>query len=100
MEMYKWKWMVLGALGCMTYVYFGKKLVNDIFYIVCYEKCFYQKLLKNLEKRNFNYCPPQCLLCIIMDRGRDLPVKHNVSDKGRDIIFYRGTVGIWLSIRN
>ena len=29
MEMYRWKWMVLGALGCMNNMDFEKKLVND-----------------------------------------------------------------------
>ena len=30
MEIYKWKWIVLGALGCVNNADFGeKKLVND-----------------------------------------------------------------------
>ena len=29
MEIYKWKGMVLGALGCMNNVDFEKKVVND-----------------------------------------------------------------------
>ena len=29
MEIYKWKWMVLGALGCMNNADFDEKLVND-----------------------------------------------------------------------
>ena len=29
MEIYKWKWMVLGALGCMNNAGFEKHLVND-----------------------------------------------------------------------
>jgi hypothetical protein len=39
MEIYKWKWMVLGALRCMNNADFEKKLVNnnivlDVF-IIC-----------------------------------------------------------------
>jgi hypothetical protein len=29
MEIYKWKWVVLGALGCINNADFGKKIVND-----------------------------------------------------------------------
>ena len=29
MEIYKWKWMVLGALGCVNNADFERKLVND-----------------------------------------------------------------------
>ena len=31
---YKWKWMVLAALGCMNNSDFDKKIVNDILHIV------------------------------------------------------------------
>ena len=32
MEIYKWKWMVLGALGCMNIADFDKKkIANDNF---------------------------------------------------------------------
>ena len=34
MEIYKWKWMVLGPLGCINNADFEKKLVNDILHIV------------------------------------------------------------------
>ena len=29
MELFKWKWMELGALGCMNNVDFERKLAND-----------------------------------------------------------------------
>jgi hypothetical protein len=29
MEIYKWKWLVLDAFGCMNNADFEKKLVND-----------------------------------------------------------------------
>ena len=29
MEIYKWKWKVLGALGCMDNADFEKKILND-----------------------------------------------------------------------
>ena len=29
MGIYEWKWMVLGALGCMNNADFEKQLVND-----------------------------------------------------------------------
>ena len=29
MEIYKWNWMVLGALGCMNNAHLKKKLIND-----------------------------------------------------------------------
>ena len=43
MEIYKWKWIVLSALGCMTNTDFEKKIVKDnivrdmfIIYIIKY----------------------------------------------------------------
>ena len=41
MEIYKWKWMVLGALGCMNNADFHKKRVNDSIvldvFIICHK---------------------------------------------------------------
>ena len=41
MEIYEWKWMVLGALGSVNKVDFETKLVNDNnmldVFIVCYK---------------------------------------------------------------
>ena len=30
MEIYKWKWMMLGALGCMNIAYFERTLNDNI----------------------------------------------------------------------
>ena len=40
MEICKWKWMVLGALGCMNNADFEKKKLNgnivlDVFLLIC-----------------------------------------------------------------
>ena len=42
MEIYKWKWMVLGALGCTDNADFERKKVNDN--IVLYVSIMCQKL--------------------------------------------------------
>ena len=38
-QIYKWKWIVLGALGCMNNADFEKQLLNDIIvldvFIIC-----------------------------------------------------------------
>ena len=54
MEKYKWKWMVLGALGCINNVDFQEKILNDNIvldvFIICQKlrdivakKCIYEK---------------------------------------------------------
>jgi hypothetical protein len=35
MEIYKWKWMVLGVLGCMINADLKKKLVNNNTLLMC-----------------------------------------------------------------
>ena len=56
MEIYKWKWMVLGALGCMNNANFEKiiiitKKVNDNIvldvFIICQKLRHVQMILKN-----------------------------------------------------
>ena len=49
MEIYKWKWMVLGALGYMNNTYLKKvnnKIVLDVF-IICQKLRHIQVILKN-----------------------------------------------------
>ena len=38
MEIFKWKWMMLGALGCMNTADFEKKLVKYILHIVSIDR--------------------------------------------------------------